>query len=134
MAQKKKAQKKAKPNGSVKPKRSKGPRQEPLPGMEDRAIQELQDAALSYAEARDERMELSKQEADCKSRVLAIMKKHGKTVYRHDNIYVELIPEDVKVKVRVLEEGEEMPKPKQTDFDPEKLQSGEETTGAVAEG
>lgn len=120
---KKKKRSISKPNGAAKKEKKKGPRQQDIPGLEDRAIQELQDAALSYAEARDERMELSKQEADCKSRVLAIMKKHGKTVYRHDNIYVELIPEDVKVKVRVLEEGEEMPKPKQTDFDPEKLQS-----------
>lgn len=40
----------------------KGPRQQPLPSMEDNKISVLEDLVLSYAEVRDERMGLSKQE------------------------------------------------------------------------
>lgn len=112
----KKKAKKAKLNGFAKQKtRRKGPRQSALPGLEDRAISELQDAALSYAEVRDERMELTKQESDQKALVLAVMKKHGKTHYAHGNVIVDLVPEDVKVKVKILAEGEEAPTPKQAD-------------------
>lgn len=126
---KKKAQKnkpKGKPNGHLK--RSKGPRQPALPGMEDRAITELQDAALSYAEDRDKRMVLTKREVESKSLVLGIMKKHGKTHYAHGNVIVDLVPEDVKVKVTILAEGEEAPAPKskQTDFTTDQM-AGEES-------
>lgn len=138
MAKTKKSKVSKKVNGAAKP-RKKGPRQEPLPGMEDRAIAELEDAALSYVEVRDERMELTKQEADSKARVVAIMKKNGKTEYRHGNVLVEIIPEDAKVKVKIAKDGEELPpkKNKSTDFDPSQMDqdpAASEEVAAPAEG
>ena len=51
----------------------KGPRQQQLPEMEDNKISVLEDLALSYAEVRDERMGLSKQEVELKGKLLDLM-------------------------------------------------------------
>jgi len=91
---------KSKPNGAVRER--KRPRKQPLPGMEDLRIRELDDAAADYADIRDRRMELSKEEHDLKERLKRAMHKHGKKVYKHDGISIELVAteEDVKVKIR----------------------------------
>ena len=74
-----------------------------LPGMEDRAIRPLQDAALEYAAIRDERMALNECEATLKARVRDLMHQHNKTRYAYDGVEIELAPPDgeEKVKVRV---------------------------------
>lgn len=82
------------------------PKAQDLPGMEDRAIKPLEDAAQDYARIRDERIELNASEANLKASVRALMKKHGKTVYRHGGVTITLIAEEETVKVRVRKAGD----------------------------
>lgn len=88
-------------------KRGPKPKSQALPGMSDRAIKPLEDAAQDYARIRDERIELNASEANLKSAVLALMKKHGKTVYQHDGITITVIAEEETVKVRVKRAGDD---------------------------
>ena len=116
MATKKKAKKKASPKAKPKPAAKKkaaavkkGPRQTSLPGMEDRAIEALDDAALSYAETRDERIGLSKEEGDKKKVLMGLMHANKKTKYTHGNISIEIVPEGEKIKVKIAAEGSAEP-------------------------
>jgi hypothetical protein len=76
----------------------------PLPELEHRAIPELEDAAHAYADLRDQRMELTQREHALKVQTTSLMKKHGKTVYRHDGIEILLEQPEETVKVRVTRE------------------------------
>ena len=78
------------------------PRTPPLPGMEHRAIQPLEDVAAAYARVRDQRAALLEQEAGLKQTALKLMKQFHKTVYRHDGLEIRIVPsaEDVTLKVR----------------------------------
>jgi len=78
-----------------------------LPGMEDAVIDELEDAAREYANVRDERMELTKSETAEKEKLLGLMKKHDKKIYRHEDIEIKVVPEGETVKVRILKEREQ---------------------------
>jgi hypothetical protein len=87
-----------------------------VPGTERDHIAEVDTAAESYIEARDERMDLTEKESEAKEALLSVMKKHRLDVYRDENVVpplvVTLIPgsDDVKVK-RVKNadgEGEEL--------------------------
>jgi len=80
---------------------AKKPRQKKLPTLEDTAIKPLEDAAHEYVGIRDERMDLSQQEHGLKTKLLGLMKKHGKKTYHHDGMSIEVIAEDERVKVRV---------------------------------
>jgi hypothetical protein len=80
---------------------AKQPRQNDLPTMEDSAIKTLENAALAYVEARDERMDYSKTESERKSKVMNEMKKAGKTHYSRNGITIDLITESETVKVKV---------------------------------
>jgi hypothetical protein len=88
-------------------KKEKGPDQKRLPGTEDSAIEELEEAAQSYAKVRDSRVALSRKEIDQKGILLNIMKRHKKTVYRHGQISIEIIPEGERLKVRIVDEDDE---------------------------
>lgn len=88
---------------------SKGPRQKPLPGMEDRTIESLNDAALHYDEVKKARMKLTLQEVEAKKEVAGLMKANKKKHYKHGNILVDIVPEGEKVKVKVLAQGEDEP-------------------------
>ena len=79
----------------------KGPRQASLPGLEDRAIRALNDAALDYDEVKKERMGLTEREVEAKERVRELMHGAKRKHYRYKNIQVDLEPEGEKVKVRV---------------------------------
>jgi hypothetical protein len=116
MATKKKAKKKASPKPKAKakpaPKRAaavkKGPRQAALPGMEDRGIQAIDDAALSYVEVRDQRIALQTGEGgetELKKKLMDLMHKSGKKSYKHGNISIEIVPEGEKIKVKVKAES-----------------------------
>jgi len=85
------------------------PRQQDLPGTEDRAIKPLEDVAASYAEVRDERIELNQREADLKALAVKLMHKFDKTIYRHDGIEIRLVPGEEDVKVRIKKAGEDAP-------------------------
>lgn len=86
------------------PEAPKKPKQARLPQMEDPKIEELEYAAESYAEIRDQRLALTPQEKKLKDDLLAAMKRNGKQAYRRDGIEIEIIPEGEKVKVRIKKE------------------------------
>lgn len=75
-----------------------------LPGMEDSAIEELEDAAKRYVGVRDERMALTEREVDAKDLVLTLMKRHDKETYRRDGLEIKVVHTDESVKVRFKEE------------------------------
>jgi hypothetical protein len=83
-------------------------RSQPLPGMEHRTIRELDDLAHQYAEKRDARMEVGRDEKALKVSIITLMHKHQKTHYRHNGLEITLLPkdEDVKVKVKAADEDE----------------------------
>ena len=116
MATKKKAAKKKPAKKASKahekkarPARGPKPRNAPLPGMEDARIQELEDAGELYAEIRDRRMELNKEESDLKATILRLMHKHGKVIYKHEAIEIRITSadEDVKVKIRKAKDDDD---------------------------
>jgi hypothetical protein len=76
------------------------PRQAAL--IEDARIAELDKIGYRYAEIRDARIELNRQESALKLLAIKAMHKHGKTVYRHGTIDIALLlgEEDIKVKIR----------------------------------
>jgi hypothetical protein len=85
----------------------KKPRQARLPGVEDPEIEELESAALDYAEIRDQRQLLTPKEVEAKEKLLSLMKAHDKQTYRHGNIEITRIVEKEKIKVKVSKEKEE---------------------------
>lgn len=99
----------------------KRPRQQDL--IDDRAIKPLEDIAESYADVRDRRMELNKEEAELKQHALQLMHKYDKTIYRRNGVEIRIVPGEDDVKVRIKKPGEE----------PEAAESGEgveiETSG-----
>lgn len=79
-----------------------------LPGMEDRRITELHNAALEYAGVRDERMALNDREGQLKDKLIALMKKHKKEEYNCEGVRIifEHVEEDkLKVKVPKADDG-----------------------------
>lgn len=82
-------------------------KQKDLPGMGDRRINELDQAALDYAEGRDERMELTKKEVELKTALISMMHRHNKKTYKYEDIEIELVPEGEKVRVRIAKKDEE---------------------------
>ena len=85
------------------------PKAQDLPGMEDRAIAPLEQVAVAYAEIRDQRIALNKEEKSLKDTARRLMHKYKKTVYKHDGVEIRLVPgeEDVKVKVRSADADED---------------------------
>jgi hypothetical protein len=83
------------------------PQEMSLPGMEDRELAELKNTALQYAAIRDERMELTQQEAELKQRLLALMHKHKKETYNYNGISIEVVHEEETVKVKVKREDKD---------------------------
>ena len=77
------------------------PKQKDLPGMEARKLPELHAAAESYAEVRDERMELTKQEVVLKKKLVDLMHKHDKKQYKFENVSILLVIEEETVRVRI---------------------------------
>lgn len=77
------------------------PKQKVLPGMQDRRIAALENAALKYADVRDERMHWTKREVEAKKKVKDLMHEQKRTHYSRGNIEIELVPEDEHVHVRV---------------------------------
>lgn len=80
------------------------PRQEGLPGVSDEKIAAIENAALDYAEIRDQRQELTTQEVDLKGKLLDLMHANYLTEYKRGNISVTIKMEEETVKVRVKSE------------------------------
>lgn len=79
---------------------------ERLPGMQDAASEDLEDAAREYANTRDDRMALLEAEVQLKERLLDLMKKNKKEFYKRDGVEVRLVHEKESVKVKVVKEEE----------------------------
>jgi pyruvate formate-lyase activating enzyme-like uncharacterized protein len=76
------------------------PRSKKLPGLEG-AIAPLEEIAANYAEVRDRRMEVGREESQLKQQALALMKKFDKTVYKRDGIEIRLVPGEESIVVKV---------------------------------
>ena len=100
-----------------KAKAKKGPRQKALPGMENRAIKALDNAALTYAEARDARVAAMNPEREAKDVLLGLMHAHKRKVYQTANISISIVPEGEKLRVKIK---------KADDLTEEELQDGQD--------
>jgi hypothetical protein len=89
-------------------------KQADLPGMENRELKDIEDAARRYAGIRDKRMSLNEQEVKLKDLLLGLLKKHNKREYRRDGIEVWIKVEEETVKVKISED-DESPSRKVTD-------------------
>lgn len=96
---KKKAAPKKKSKASAK--KTRIPRQTPLPGIGDEKIAAIENAALDYAEIRDERQLLTKREVETKGKLIDLMHAKKLTEYKRNGISVKLVVEEETVKVRV---------------------------------
>lgn len=105
---KKKTKKAVKSKSNHKPVK-KTPRQSALPGMEDRAVKAIDNAANDYYDVVRERIGLTAQETSLKTELLTLMHKHKKTHYKHGAIEITIKPEGEKLKVIVKEENEQLP-------------------------
>ena len=99
MAAKKKAAKASKAKDAV----PKKPKQNRLPGMEDSSIEELESMAEHYANIRDKRIALSKNEGELQDDLLTLLKKHKKVEYHHLDVHIWLVAVDEKVRVKIGE-------------------------------
>lgn len=85
-------------------------KQTELPGMERQTIQEVNDAAEAYVDARDERMALTEKEVTAKDALIRAMQKHELTVYRDETasppLVVTIVEGKVNVKVALQDDGE----------------------------
>lgn len=71
-----------------------------LKDMEPVSIQEIDDAADAYVEARNERMSLTEEEVEKHAALLELMRKHELTTYTTPDGFVATISSTSKVKVR----------------------------------
>src|SRR6266478_6507847 len=96
---------------SIRNKKRRIPRQEVLPGVGDVKIAAIENAALDYAEIRDQRQELTTQEVDLKKKLLDLMHAKDLKEYKRNGISVKVIleQENVKVRVRAEDDGDEAP-------------------------
>ena len=87
-------------------------KQADLPGMENREVKELNEAALEYAEIRDQRQQLTLQEVGLKAKVLNLMHKWKMSDYVFEGIEIHVVLEEETVKVKVPKKKE--PEDKET--------------------
>ena len=69
-------------------------------------IAPLHDAAVAYAGVRDERIAASKIEIEHKERVLDLMTKHKLEHYEVSGVLIDVVPTDMKLKVRITEDDD----------------------------
>lgn len=60
-------------------------KQSEIPGTERQQIQEIDDAAEAYQDAKKKRMKLTGAESEAKLALIAVLRKHKVEVYRDDN-------------------------------------------------
>ena len=70
-----------------------------LPDMEEPSIPAIDKAADAYAAARDQRMEILKEDIDLQEKLKELMKKHNLTTYIYDDNVVS-ISDEIKVKAK----------------------------------
>jgi len=84
----------------------------PLPGMERKAIKEIETLADKYAALRDERMEVLSREVEAKTKLIDAMKRNEQEVYQFEEdgetVTVTLKSEEkVKVKRGSVDDSDE---------------------------
>ena len=89
------------------------PRQARLPTMDDPKIAVLHGIAEEYAELRDKRMEIGRQEVELKNKILDLMKAHKRTHSHYGEMDVIILVEKEKVKVKIAKGGEETDEPEE---------------------
>lgn len=77
-----------------------------LPGMEDSAIQDIEDAANEYFNLMKVRVAALTREVAAGQVLLDIMKKHGKTTYHREGMHVTTTETKEKVHVKFDKEEE----------------------------
>ncbi len=85
-------------------------KQERIPGTEGKSIPEVDVAGEEYRKARDARIKKTVPEKEKKAELIAVMLKHGLSVYRDDDAvppFVVTVATKHNVKVTNLESGEE---------------------------
>lgn len=92
-----------------KPKVKKSPRQEALPGLEDRGIKAIDTAAADYNDVKTQRIALLADEVSLKQELLTLMKRYKKSHYKHGTIEIDIKPEGEKIIVKIKDENEEKP-------------------------
>jgi|SRR5262245_37981822 len=83
------------------------PRARTLPGLEDRNIRALDVLAHTYANKRDERIQVGRDEKAFKTQVIAMMHKHKKTHYLYHGVEITLTPTAEKLKVTIRAQDED---------------------------
>jgi hypothetical protein len=81
-------------------------KQDRLPGTEG-SIPELESLSHEYAASRDERMSLLKKEVELKTKLREAMHKNELTKYVYQDICIEIVPGEEKLKVVVAKDGAE---------------------------
>jgi hypothetical protein len=79
----------------------KTPKQPRLPGMEDAAIQEIEDKAREFVSFRDERAEAGKNMSTAEKELVDLMRAHGKEQYFHAGILIKVKPTSERANVRL---------------------------------
>jgi len=87
------------------------PRQGNLPGTTDRRIAPLERAARKYAELKEERLRLKREDVLQRAALLKLMKEHHKQVYERPGLSVEVVAETENVRVRLRAEPSAIPDP-----------------------
>lgn len=82
-------------------------RQQDLPGMENRKLKDIHDAAFVYAEARDARQAATKPESEAKQTLITLLKKHKLEHYKANGVECILAPEKEKLTVRIRAGGDD---------------------------
>jgi len=80
-------------------------KQETLPGV-PKGIPELEKIGLEYAEARDRRMEILKEEVNLKAKAMESMQKHGLLDYKVEGIHMQIVAGEAKLKVTVEKDAD----------------------------
>jgi len=83
-------------------------KQDELPGMERRDVPEIEQAADSYRQIRDERCALSKRESEAKAALIQVMKNKGRAYYSYNGLIVQLSNQE-NVKVKAKDEDDDEP-------------------------
>lgn len=76
------------------------PKQPDLPGMENRKIADLQEAAEKLLHISDQKKQLAAKEKEAGLELIKIMRRHKREHYRYKGIVVTIIEGNDKVQVR----------------------------------
>lgn len=76
------------------------PRSQPLPGMEDARIKDLDDICVDIAETREDINSKKADEAAFETTALNLMRKHKKITWQHSGVVLVRVPGEEKLQVR----------------------------------